>query len=445
MEGVTDRLSKLLIFTAMVAFIVSGCDQYKIPDYSDVASCEGCHSDLAYLDKVFTKDSTPPVGGCGGTAPEPKPYDVFLGEGGYSDLFHDFACTVCHGGIDGTHEKEVAHSGNNFIKHPSTMYAQKCGGCHGEIAEAFNTSLHQGTGQKRKVTMRMGLAGPEEFDDLPPHQIEGYNANCATCHGTCGNCHVNRPPIAGGGLANKHKFEATPDMLNNCVACHTSRGGHAYLGVASGTSPDVHLDSANFTCLDCHTGAELHGNGDSTVTHRYAYSELPACEDCHAGLETSNNYHSTHITDFNCQVCHSQDYNNCGQCHIHGDGALFPSYLDFKIAKNPIPETKNYEFALVRRTLAWQENWKEYGITYPEDDFATVPTYNYTTPHNILKITSRTDVGEDHCASKCHIRTEPDSVYNANLYLFQSDLLDWEINATASITVDGELPAGWFN
>jgi hypothetical protein len=54
-------------------------------------------------------------------------------------------------------------------------------------------------------------------------------------------------------------------------------------------------------------------------------------------------------------------------------------------------------------------------------------------------------VGGEHCASKCHIRTEADSVYNRELYLFESDLLDWEINATAHITVDGELPAGWFN
>jgi hypothetical protein len=32
-----------------------------------------------------------------------------------------------------------------------------------------------------------------------------------------------------------------------------------------------------------------------------------------------------------------------------------------------------------------------------------------------------------------------------NLYLFESDLLDWEISASAKITVDGALPGGWFN
>jgi thiosulfate/3-mercaptopyruvate sulfurtransferase len=432
-----------IIVLLVAGFLGFSCTQYKIPDYSDVASCVGCHTDYAHLKEVHSPDTVAPAGGCGGEAPDIKPYDrVYLGGPGYESFrtgYHNIGCTRCHGGIDGTHEKEIAHSGS-FIKHPSAQYEQKCGSCHNDIATAFNTSLHQGTGQKRKVAMRMGLTGPEEFDQLPQHQIEGYNANCATCHGTCGNCHVNRPPIAGGGLAKGHAFEKTPDMLGTCVACHTSRGGHAYLGVAPGTVADVHLTKAKFDCMDCHTGMELHGNGDNTVTHRYAYEELPQCEDCHTEIAESNSYHTKHIGDFNCQVCHSQDYNNCGSCHIHGEGARIPSYLDFKIAKNPIPETKDFAFALVRRTLSAPDSWKEYGVD-EYLDFDAHPTYNFTTPHNILKITSRTDVGEGTCASKCHIY---DGVTNAELYLFESDLLEWELSASAHITVDGALPARWF-
>ncbi len=444
-----SNISRFIILLVIIVVSGAACTQYKVPDYSDVASCEGCHTDLAYLREVYTPDSVAPVGGCGGEAPHYEPYErVFMDkeDSGYKSFksgYHDIGCTSCHGGNNGTHEKEIAHSGD-FVKHPSENYQENCGGCHADIANNFDASLHQGTGQKRKVTMRMGLSGPGEFDQLPAHQIEGYNANCATCHGTCGNCHVNRPPIAGGGLSDNHQFERNPDMLGICVSCHTSRGGHAYLGVAAGTDADVHLTKAGYECLDCHTGMELHGNGDSTVLHRYAYSELPKCENCHDAIAESNNYHKKHIGDFNCQVCHSQDYNNCGSCHIHGEGARVPSYMDFKIAKNPIPETKNFEYALVRRTLAAPDNWKEYGVDeYIE--FDEHPTYNFTTPHNILKITSRTDVGSDHCASRCHIRTEADSTFNRNLYLFESDLLEWEKSATTHITVDGSLPAGWFN
>ncbi len=454
MREVKYWLVRFIPVTIVCCLIGFSCTQYKIPDYSDVASCQGCHTNYAHLKEVYTPDTVAPVGGCGGEAPHYEPYDrVYLGGDGYDDFKKDYghgglACTKCHNGVNGTHEKELAHSGD-FIKHPSALHEKKCDPCHSvdpklaDISEHFMTSLHNGTGQKRKVTMRMGLDGPQDFDQLPEHQIEGYNANCATCHGTCGNCHVNRPPIAGGGLANGHKFTKNPDMVSICVSCHTSRGGHAYLGVASGTVPDIHLTKAGYECLDCHSGAELHGNGDSTVMHRYAYSELPTCEECHSDIAESNTYHSQHMGDFNCQVCHSQDYNNCGSCHIHLEGARVSSYMDYKIAKNPIPENRDFEFALVRRTLAAPDNWEAYGVDeYPE--FESFPTYNFTTPHNIQLITARTDVGGGDCSSNCHIRMEGDSMVNKDLYLFDENLLDWEKTASASIVVDGALPTSWF-
>ena len=157
-----------------------------------------------------------------------------------------------------------------------------------------------------------------------------------------------RPPIGGGGLVSGHNFTKQPDMVSICVTCHVSRGGHAYLGVASGTKPDVHLTKLGFTCMDCHTGHELHGDG-KPVQQRYEYTELPKCENCHT--KGDNNYHAVHFETFNCQVCHSQDYNNCASCHVHGDGARIPAYMDYKIAINPIPDVKpQFKFTLVRRT-----------------------------------------------------------------------------------------------
>jgi hypothetical protein len=198
------------------------------------------------------------------------------------------------------------------------------------------------------------------------------------------------------------------------------------------------------TCIDCHKGAELHGNGEP-VDHRYAYSELPACDNCHTNIQTSNSYHNVHYNDFNCQVCHSQDYNNCGSCHIHGEGARIPAYLDFKIAKNPIPEDRpDFDLALVRRTLAAPDNWKEYGVE-EYDNFEAFPTYNYTTPHNLLKWTQRTQVEQGaSCYANCHIRNEGGVLINKELYLFYDDLLVWEQQATQGMTVDDQLPPSWF-
>lgn len=445
------NVSLVLIFFGL--FIFSSCtkeyNQEKVPPPSAVASCEGCHTNYAHLQEVYTPDTGEPAGGCGGTAPHYEPYDrVYMGGNGYEAYkqsgHYSLGCVYCHNGVDDTDDKNLAHSGD-FLRHPSMEYEEKCGSCHSDIVNNFKTNLHHGTGQKMKVTVRSGLNGPEDFDQLPQHQIDGYNANCATCHGTCGNCHIVRPPIGGGGLAKGHDFTKTPDMISVCVTCHTSRGGHAFLGVAPGTKPDVHLTDMDFRCISCHQKEELHGNGQP-VEQRYAYSELPKCVDCHTGIQNANTYHSVHYEDFNCQVCHSQDYNNCGSCHIHGDGARIPAYLGFKIAQNPIPALKpDYEFVLVRRTLAAPDNWEKYGVPQYAN-FDAFPTYNYTSPHNILLWTDRTDVAKGKsCYSNCHIRNEGGTLVNKELYLFEEDLLSWEISATKDITVDGKLPPSWFS
>jgi hypothetical protein len=181
------------------------------------------------------------------------------------------------------------------------------------------------------------------------------------------------------------------------------------------------------------------------VEQRYAYAELPECEICHPDLEKANSYHTMHYGDFNCQVCHSQDYNNCGECHVKDGHAEIASYMDFKIALNPIPDVKDEfdKFVLVRRTLAYPDNWTGYGEELSYANFDALPTYNFTTPHNILKWTERTRVESGGCSSNCHIRQEDDSLINRELFLWKADLMEWEVGATVHITVDDALPLSW--
>jgi thiosulfate/3-mercaptopyruvate sulfurtransferase len=438
----------IVITSFMLIFLSCSKDEKSDEVTNTIASCEGCHTNYSHLQEVYTPDTAAPAGGCGGEAPHYEPYDrVYMGGDGYTAYkqsgHYEIGCIGCHNGTDNTEDKELAHSGD-FISHPSMFSVEKCRSCHQSIVDNFKTSIHQGTGQKRKVAIRSGLSGPEDFDQLPAHQIEGYNKNCATCHASCGECHIVRPLIGGGGLAKGHEFTKTPDMINVCVTCHVSRGGHAYLGVASGTDPDVHLTKAGFKCVDCHDGDELHGDGN-IVEQRYAYDKLPKCENCHEDQSKKNNYHNFHYDDFNCQVCHSQVYNNCGSCHIHGDGARIPSYLGFKIAQNPIHSIKpGFDFTLVRRTLAAPDNWALYGVA-EYANFDAFPTYNYTSPHNLLRWTDRTLITDGKaCFSNCHIRNEGGVLINRELYLFQDDLLEWEQNASANIVVDGKLPESWF-
>ncbi len=449
MKNLKIGLGLVVMFLLMLIAGI-GCTNYQIPGKGGVSkanNCEFCHTDYEHLMEVYTPDTADPVSGCDADAPHIEPYDrVFLGGTGFDSFkastHYSVGCKGCHNGNSDAEEKDLAHGGD-FIAHPSMYYGDKCAACHQDITNNFTSSLHNGTGMKRAVALRSGLSGASEFDQLPQHQMEGYNNNCAQCHGTCGNCHVVRPLIGGGGLADGHNFNKTPDMNEVCLTCHTCGVGHDFQGIAPGTEPDLHFAENSFNCLSCHDGQELHGDGQP-VDHRYAYSELPECENCHTGLESANSFHTKHLGDFSCQVCHAQDYNNCGSCHIGGDGARVPAYLGFKIAVNPLPDHTDYEFTLVRRTMAAPDNWSEYGVA-EYSSFSVLPTYNYASPHNISRLTDRTNVGTGSCNSNCHIDNVGGNLVNKELYLFESDLEDWELEANSKITVDGKLPAYWMN
>lgn len=464
-EGEMKKLLSILL--ALFVFIIIGCSEDKeeqpvTPDTAlEKATCEGCHSNYAVLKAVYTPDPPSDGGaGCGGETPHIEPYDrVYLGGPGYEDFKNDIhgklPCVSCHKGVDNTADKNIAHSGD-FIKKPSADAALACGSCHPNIVNQAKNSIHeQGWGQKSMVTLRAGLGNvPDAFENLSDLMKQGYDKNCAKCHASCGDCHVMRPKAGGGGLYRAHKFIKTPDMVDHCTTCHTSRGGHAYFGVAPGTVPDVHLTKRGFTCMSCHKMDEIHGDGN-IYDQRYKVAAMPECIDCHSGVSSSNVYHSTHINTFSCNTCHSQNYNNCGSCHIGGVGARVPAYLGYKIGLNPIKETKpGFKFTLLRRSLMAPDSWIEYGIPVLQN-FDVRPTYKYATPHNIIKVTSRTgyknESGEwvayptNSCRIACHIRKNSDGTFtNKELYLFESDLIeDWEKSASGNIVVDGKLPPSW--
>ena len=442
---------KLVILLPLLVFIFSACEDNNDGELTfeeEIAltanSCEGCHTNYEALKTVYTPDP-PSTGsaGCGGEVPHYEPYDrVHLSGEGYQNfkngIHGQIACTTCHNGIDNTSNKEEAHS-DDFIKKPSMYAEEKCATCHPAIYQKAHNSLHaQGWGQKRMVFERGGFAS---FNDIPEHLNEGYDVNCAKCHASCGDCHINRPVQGGGGLYKGHQF-VKPDERDHCTTCHVSRGGHAYYGVAVGTVPDVHLTKRGFKCVTCHSTDELHGDGVKYDT-RYQMALKPECSDCHDNLASANNYHAVHLNTFNCNVCHSQDYNNCGSCHVGGEGARIEHHQKFKIGMNPIPEIKPYKLATLRQSLSAPDTWSNYGVEQLAN-FDSHPTYKYTTPHNILRWTTRTEVEEGKaCFDACHIIAEGDSLRNKELYLFESDLEQWEIAADQGIIVDGKLPSGW--
>ena len=402
-------------------------------------------------------------------------------------LPHVLTCQHCHAGAaDNTFTTmEEAHAGMYVDPsapgqsgctecHDASFARSACDQCHAEVVTATETSLH--TTQQGYITAIEARCGSCENPDQNP----GFEARCAGCHTTCGQCHVSRPNSVGGGFPKPVNYSAhrfgKPDQNEQCTACHGSRIGTDYRGELDGVAADVHVGYL-MDCMDCHDGAELHGDG-TAYEHRYEVAGMPRCEDCHeadlqvpagegdcavchpdgfgsATVPAVYKNHAHHaIDDANCghchdpvpavelpraqcQVCHSQPYKNCTNCHnLTDEGYDGPiSTIQFKIALNVDGLNDNrseYDVVCVRHTPVDPETFANWGLTL--DQYDSRPTWQYTSPHNIRKSTAQTTVetGQS-CFAACHGSADgPDGFLLRESDLYEEDgttpLVDYSAN-----------------
>ena len=318
------------------------------------------------------------------------------------------SCQTCHGGPADETFANMGEAHAGIVRDPSATGS--CNGCHAEIAAATANSLHTNLWGEHALIQARGNCTAADYQ-------EGYDVNCGGCHTTCGQCHISRPSSVGGGLVSAHKVRPTPHMTEQCTACHGSRIGVDYLGEEgggiAGNLADVHR-SHGFGCEDCHSAAEIHGDGlsENASGHyegRYEVASMPRCENCHSGEQGTNAYHgNTHWGRLQCQVCHSQPYKNCTNCHVDdglanrsGSFTIDPSVPMLKIGLNTQPELRDYEYVIVRHAPVSTETYEDWGLDLP--DFDTIPTWKYSSPHNIQRWTAQTTVEEGQsCAASCH-------------------------------------------
>ncbi len=282
---------------------------------------------------------------------------------------------------------------------------------------------------------------------------------CGGCHTTCGQCHISRPNSVGGGFPkfggvvySAHGFNRTPDLTENCTACHGSRVGTDFNGDLEGNVRDVHRNNG-MKCEACHSAEEIHGDGQyegEHYNHRYEVATMPRCEGCHSDLE-ANQWHNAHVDasgrNLQCQVCHSQPYKNCTNCHnlVADEKAdkfdINPSAIQFKIANNPSPHRSEYDYAVVRHVPIDPDTYADWGLTLP--GYLDDPTWKYASPHNVILNTPQTTVEDGQfCGAACH--GTPDSP--EGWFLRESDLRDLggaplpDYNANIGIVIPDDSP-----
>ncbi|MBI2216870.1 MAG: hypothetical protein HYU51_06190 [Candidatus Rokubacteria bacterium] len=286
-------------------------------------------------------------------------------------------CSACHKGDGRASDKQAAHAG--LVKRPSDD-VRVCGECHDTIAGTYRTSLHYTTaGLKHGALPRFGPAEAKQFAERV------FPASCASCHASCGECHVKAPTVAGvgTGLVSGHRFVRRNEG-RTCAACHGGRVYPEFTGEYGGM-PDVHYEKG-MMCIDCHSAAEMHGDGTSYTSRREVKSR-PSCAKCHPpGSEKTpkaSAAHQRHASTVSCVACHAATpYRNCSECHL-GRGAT--ARPDFVLGASPRDPTR---VTTLRRVPTVKGTFDPAGLGLAAFDAA--PNYWDTVPHNIRKRTDRT-------------------------------------------------------
>lgn len=339
------------------------------------------------------------------------------------DIHAEIGCIACHGGQPDVDDKDAAHEG--MMKKVGANPAQTCGKCHVDYGQRAQTNIHRlQTGYIDQLSKRGG-----DFSD--PAFVTAYTNHCTACHADCSDCHVSRPSALGGGLLSGHRFKKTASIWLTCGGCHGARIADEYKGHHEGIPPDIHWEKEGMLCSDCHTDDAAYHDG-SHGGSRYDDPTAPTCTQCHDDVRDGDGieqHDANHLKQLACQTCHAAgEYKSCFGCHTGVDdkGIKYfttePSQMTFKIGRNPLqgPE-RPWDWVLLRHAPTNPDLFAFYGEGLLPD-FDQVPTWKYTTPHNMQRITP-----QNRTCNSCHGQED--------LFLTEKDVAPEERAANAPVIV----------
>jgi len=342
------------------------------------------------------------------------------------DVHAEIGCIECHGGQPDADDKDTAHEG--MVKKVGADPAATCGKCHADYAKAAQTNIHRlQTGYIDQLHKRGG-------DYTDPTFVTAYTNHCTSCHADCSDCHVSRPTALGGGLLSGHLFKKTASIWLTCGGCHSARIADDYKGNHEGIPPSVHWEKEGMLCSDCHTDDAAYHNG-SHGGARYDDPTAPTCTQCHEDVKPGDGieqHDQEHLDKLACQTCHAAgEYKSCYGCHTGIDDkdlkyfTTEPSQMTFKIGHNPLKgERRPWDWVLLRHAPTNENLFAYYGDNLLPD-FNNLPTWKYTTPHNMRRITPQNET-----CNSCHGQED--------LFLTKSDVTPEEQDANAPVIVAPE-------
>ncbi len=147
--------------------------------------------------------------------------------------------------------------------------------------------------------------GIERITKIPYEKLA-----CGHCHASsCDKCHKTEE---NGKFV--YSLKIARDMKKNCLRCHARQ--KAMLGLMKKTGlPDVHF-SKGMTCVSCHGGKDIHGDGKRYVSMREPGAVNVKCETCHKNNIPNTISHTIHRGKLDCTACHVAQTLTCANCHM---------------------------------------------------------------------------------------------------------------------------------
>jgi hypothetical protein len=132
---------------------------------------------------------------------------------------------------------------------------------------------------------------------------------CNRCHvGSCDACHKAESD-------GKPEYStATAKNQEMCLSCHVREAHMIMKSDKESNTPDVHF-AAGMTCMDCHTGREIHGDGVKYKSMKEPGAMDVKCERCHDPVSRSRS-HTAHGSKLDCKACHVRHVVSCNNCHF---------------------------------------------------------------------------------------------------------------------------------